>query len=501
MPLLALVCLGVALQAQTPGKFALIEKVESTHSGGRTKISVRVRGLIDISSQRIENPPRVFVDFQQAIPALSKKADGSYHRAPQSLALEDPFVRQVRLAENQRGVTRIVLDLLRDDLDYQTVVMREDLLVLEIWQPKGKMTNPLATPNTISAVPNSVGSSSLAAKPTKMAVRQAYIPMPARNSGSQALAFRMPEPPALGMNTRLPKAEASSLPYKVSGYVLRDFRAVKPPQTPVGRQAAIASSASAAATMTSAGKRSLTRVLGLKVGRVVIDAGHGGHDHGSTGPSGLTEKEVTLDVARRLGQLIEDELGSEVVFTRNDDRYIPLEERGGIANRSHADLFISIHANSSRHSTATGVETYYLNFTSSPEALEVAARENAVSERSVSDLGDLIKKIALKDKIDESREFAGKVQLALYNGASKAGNRTKDRGVRKAPFVVLIGATMPSILTEIGFLSNPKEEALLKRAEYRQKIAEALYRGIAQYAGGLSHFNVARNGGEATTPE
>lgn len=492
MALALAVSLFAASQA-FPQKFALIEKIDNAHAAARTKITVRVSGAIDISSQRIENPPRVFVDFQQAIPALAKKADGSYNRAPQSLALQDPFVRQLRLAENQRGVTRIVLDLTRDDLEYQTSVVGANQLVVEVWPTKGKVTNPLATPTLLSSAPSTA--TSLAAKPTKLAA-----PAPTPVYKPQA-AFRMPDPPTLGMSSRLPKAEASSIPYKVSGYVLRDFRAVKPPQTPVGRQAAVASSAAAAATMTSAGKRSLTRVLGLKVGRVVIDAGHGGHDHGTTGPSGLTEKEVTLDVARRLGELIEENLGSEVVFTRNDDRYIQLEERGAIANRSHADLFISIHANSSRHTAATGVETYYLNFTSSPEALEVAARENAVSERSVSDLGDLIKKIALKDKIDESREFAGKVQMALYSGASKAGNRTKDRGVRKAPFVVLIGATMPSILTEIGFLSNPKEEALLKRSEYRQKIAEALFRGVSQYAGGLSHFNVARNGGEASSPE
>lgn len=476
-----------------PQKLALIEKVDTLHSAAKTKVVIRVNGAIDISSQRIENPPRVFVDFQQAIPAIAKKADGSPNRAPQSLAVQDPFIRQIRLAENQRGVTRIVLDLTRDDLEYQTVVVSVNQLVVELTQTKTKLSNPLAAPTLLSSLPRNVAPKDLAAKPTKVAP----LPLPSK----PRLAFRFPEPPTLSLSARLPKAEASAIPYKVSGFVLRDFRAVKPPQTPVGRQAAAASSAAAAATMTSAGKRSLTRVLGLKVGRVVIDAGHGGHDHGTTGPSGLTEKEVTLDVARRLGELIEENLGSEVVFTRNDDRYIQLEERGAIANRSHADLFISIHANSSRHAAAAGVETYYLNFTSSPEALEVAARENAVSERSVSDLGDLIKKIALKDKIDESREFAGKVQMALYNGAAKAGNRTKDRGVRKAPFVVLIGATMPSILTEIGFLSNPKEEAMLKKPEYRQKIAEALFRGISQYAGGLSHFNVARNGDEAASPE
>lgn len=475
-------------------KLAQIERIEASHTSGKTRITISVAGAIDIASQRIENPARIFVDFQRAVPALRAKSDGAFDRTPQTIAVKDPYVRQVRVAENQRGVTRVVLDLTRDDVDYQTSTLAGNRLVVELSLSKNKVANPLAAPDP-KLISQALPSASMAAKPAKVP-----SPLTGTLSAKRPPNFRMPEPPELSLSVRLPKAEPNAVPYKISGFVLRDFRPVKPASTPVGKQAAVANSA-AAAVATSNGKRSLTRVLGLKIGRVVIDAGHGGHDAGTTGPSGLTEKEVTLDVAKRLGELITENLGSEVVFTRNDDRYIALEERGAIANRSRADLFISIHANSSRHSTATGVETYYLNFTSSPEALEVAARENAVSERSVNDLGDLIKKIALKDKIDESREFAGKVQMALYSGAAKAGNRTKDRGVRKAPFVVLIGASMPSILTEIGFLSNPKEESLLKKPEYRQKIAEALYRGISQYAGGLSHFNVAQTGTLSSLPE
>ncbi len=137
---------------------------------------------------------------------------------------------------------------------------------------------------------------------------------------------------------------------------------------------------------TAAGDRSLIRALGLKIGKIVIDAGHGGHDTGTIGPNGLLEKDVVLDVAKRLGRLLETRLGAEVIYTRQDDTFIPLETRTAIANRERADLFISIHANSSRDSDARGVETYYLNFTSSPEALEVAARENAVSEKSIHEL-------------------------------------------------------------------------------------------------------------------
>jgi N-acetylmuramoyl-L-alanine amidase len=242
---------------------------------------------------------------------------------------------------------------------------------------------------------------------------------------------------------------------------------------------------------TASGDRSLTRALGLKIGKIVIDAGHGGHDTGTIGPNGLFEKDVVLDVAKRLGRLLESRLGAEVIYTRQDDTFIPLETRTAIANRERADLFISIHANSSRDSDARGVETYYLNFTSSPEALEVAARENAVSEKSIHELQDLVKKIAMKEKIDESREFAGDVQESLYGGLALSNAGVRDRGIKKAPFIVLIGANMPSILAEISFVSNPTDERKMETSEHRQRIAESLYRGVSKYCNGLSGVKVA----------
>ncbi len=240
------------------------------------------------------------------------------------------------------------------------------------------------------------------------------------------------------------------------------------------------------------GDRSLIRALGLKIGRIVVDAGHGGHDTGTIGPNGLREKDLVLDVALRLGKLLDSRMGAEVVYTRDDDTFVPLETRTAIANQQQADLFISIHANSSPDPSARGVETYYLNFTSSRDALDVAARENAVSEKSIHELQDLVKKIALKEKIEESHEFAADVQQSLYTGLATGRNSSlRDRGVKKAPFIVLIGANMPSILAEISFISNPGDEHKLETPEYRQKIAESLYRGVAKYVGGLSGVKVA----------
>jgi N-acetylmuramoyl-L-alanine amidase len=241
----------------------------------------------------------------------------------------------------------------------------------------------------------------------------------------------------------------------------------------------------------AAGERSLIRALGLKIGKIVVDAGHGGHDTGTIGPNGLEEKDLVLDVALKLGKLLEDKLGAEVVYTRDDDTFIPLETRTAIANKEQADLFISIHANSSDDSTARGVETYYLNFTSRADALEVAARENAVSEKSIHELQDLVKKIALKEKIGESREFAADVQRSLFNGLSAKNPSLRNRGVKKAPFVVLIGANMPSILAEISFVSNPDDAKKLKTNDYRQRIAESLYKGVSRYVNSLSGVKVA----------
>ena len=241
-----------------------------------------------------------------------------------------------------------------------------------------------------------------------------------------------------------------------------------------------------AAERTADGETSLIRALGLKIGRIVIDAGHGGHDSGTLGVDGLQEKDVVLDVALRLGRLLHERLGAEIIYTRSDDTFIPLETRTAIANKAQADLFLSVHANSSSDDSARGVETYYLNFTSSPDALETAARENAVSGQSIHQLSDLVKKITLKDKIAESREFAQDVESSLYAGLQRGNEGLKNRGVKKAPFVVLIGANMPSILAEISFVTNARDAGQLRRPEYRERVAESLFAGVAKYESGLA---------------
>ncbi len=246
------------------------------------------------------------------------------------------------------------------------------------------------------------------------------------------------------------------------------------------------------ASPTENGSQTLTRALGLKVARIVIDPGHGGFDTGTIGPSGLEEKNIVLDIGLRLRKLIETQTNSEVFMTRSTDKFVPLEERTAIANEDGADLFISIHANASSDHHVRGIETYFLNFTSDPEALRLAARENATSQESVHQLQNLIQKIALNNKIEESQELARDIQTVLYKRMSRVSRGIHNRGVRKAPFVVLIGANMPSVLAEISFLSNPHSEHLLRDPAYREQIAKALFRGVENYINNLGSVRMAQ---------
>jgi len=235
---------------------------------------------------------------------------------------------------------------------------------------------------------------------------------------------------------------------------------------------------------------SIARQLGLSVSRIVIDPGHGGHDPGTTA-RGLNEADLTLDIALRVEKLLAKEPGVEVVLTRRTDVHIPLQERTAIANRQNADLFLSIHANSSRNRNASGIETYFLSFASSPEAEAIAARENSTSGKEMHELPDLIKAISLNNKLDESRDLAGMVQESLVTTLKRSNKDVRSRGVKKAPFVVLIGAAMPSVLAEISFMTNRQELALLKTAAYKDRIAQALSNAVLRYRKSLKGTSAA----------
>jgi len=246
----------------------------------------------------------------------------------------------------------------------------------------------------------------------------------------------------------------------------------------------------AAPTTNSNGDFSLSRQLGLGISRIVIDPGHGGHDPGARG-SGLTEADVVLDVALRVKQLLANRPAIDVILTRNTDVFIPLKERTAIANRHGADLFLSIHANANDNRKVRGVETYFLNFASDSEAEALAARENSASEETMRDLSGLVERITLNNKLDESRDLAEMVQQTMHSELVSINTKLRNLGVKQAPFVVLIGAEMPSVLAEISFLSNRAESLLLKTESYRQAIAQGLVQAILRYQESLKSYMVA----------
>jgi len=229
----------------------------------------------------------------------------------------------------------------------------------------------------------------------------------------------------------------------------------------------------------------LARQLGLGVKRVVIDAGHGGEDPGAVGPNGLKEKDVALKIALKLGELLRDRLGLEVIYTRSSDVFVPLVKRPAIANSMKADLFISIHLNASPDPKAKGVEVYYLNFTTDPEAMRVAALENSVANKGLADLQDLVKALITNTKLSESRALAERVQRELVQTLRRHYPDVVDRGVKYAPFLVLVGTRMPAILVEAEFITNPEIAERLKDDRFVELIAEGLAKGVESYANSL----------------
>jgi N-acetylmuramoyl-L-alanine amidase len=449
--------------------------------GGVTRIAIETDGDFQVRKDHLDNPDRLFFDLSGTKPALT-------HKALTVIPVSDHFVKQIRVAEPERNITRVVLDLETAVEATTSRLENPDRLIIELRAP-GSGGGPSETTKASVNTPPALLEPPPAPKPLE---HRQFTPPPAAQPSAAPVRTQdaaLDPPPVVALKPPLAPPES----VLAHGAGLLATWTVPVPSTLAPSAPPARPETALPAKRNSSGDRSMIRVLGLKVGRVVLDPGHGGHDTGTVGPAGLREKDLVLDVAQRLGRLIEEKMGSEVIYTRSDDTFVPLERRTEIANEAKADLFLSIHANSSTYSTAAGVETFYLNFTTSRSALDLAARENAGSQMSIYDLQDLLQKIALKDKVEESREFAARVQSALYTLSARTTDaRSKDRGVKKAPFVVLIGASMPSVLAEIGFISNAHDESIMRREDYRQRTAEALYKGLSSYASSLSHFQVAQ---------
>ncbi len=505
------------------GSGSQVSRIRTWNADSYTRIVIDVGSKVKYQAARISGPDRIYFDIEGA------KVSSALLRKPIDMD-GSGFLKTIRVAQNQSGVVRVVLEVNRVS-DYSVFLLPDPYrLVVDVYgnsaaaEAAARNTAPPPGPTTTDVPPVKAEkpAKETAAKSSPKTTDKAVAkssPAPSGNatavqnqaqtaSGPSASAAEIPETESAskkatknalksagvgstkgktaqaddsdGSTTSAAAAPADSeisLPNAHPASPKKSSRATKsahdqaeemgPPPTP---------------ELTRDGQHSLTRALGLKIGRIVIDAGHGGHDTGTIGPSGLMEKDLCLDVALRLGKIIQQRLPSaEVVFTRDDDTFIPLERRTEIANEAKADLFISVHANSSQDRQARGIETYYLNFTGSSDAMEVASRENALSANGVHDLQDIVAKIARSEKIEESRDLATLIQDSLSKRMESLNRGDRNRGVRKAPFVVLIGADMPSVLAEISFLSNPSDEKWLKSPDNRQRVADGLYRGIESY--------------------
>jgi N-acetylmuramoyl-L-alanine amidase len=398
--------------------------------------AVRVTLTLDaerpFSSSRMENPSRIVVDLSRTRTLYALK--------DARLLFTDEVVKQVRVGRQADSSTRVVLDLASSARASVYPLYNPYRLVVDIERPGGAL--PAGRGREVRSTPGAVVTGSAAPATA------------AATTGSTRLADTSREGRAGGPSTARPPAAADDAGPRPS--------APAPPST------------------NARGGFSLSRQLGLGISRIVIDPGHGGHDPGARS-NGITEAELALDIALRLEKRLLQQPDVEVVLTRRTSVYIPLEKRTEIANRAGADLFLSIHANAAENVSTRGIETYFLNFAPDESAEALAARENAGSARTMRSLPEIVRSIAANDKADESRDFARFVQDRLFQGMKKANKQAKDLGVKQAPFQVLIGAAMPSVLVEIAFITNKQEGTLLKTDKYREQIADGLLNGVLAY--------------------
>ena len=398
------------------------------------RIVIQLGKEVPFYDERIDGPPRVFLDLQNTRPIEPLK--------DAVIPFPDDVVKQVRVGRQPNSRTRVVLDL-KGDARYSVYTLYDPYRIVVDFERK----SAIALASNSKTGPASAG----AIAPTSEA---AIAPT---NEAKIAPTT---------VSTIAPSSAVPIAPTSVSTVAPTTEAAIAPPPP-------------APPSANVNGGFSLSRQLGLGVARIVIDPGHGGHDPGAKA-RGIEEADLVLDVALRLEALLKD-AGVEVLMTRRTNTFIALEERTAIANRAGADLFLSIHSNASSSDSARGVETYFLNFATNPQAEAIAARENAGGSRTMRNLPDIVRAIALNNKIDESRDFASMVQSSLYTKLQKTNKNVRDLGVKQAPFMVLVGATMPSILAEISFITNRQEATLLKTDKYKQQIAEALLTGVLRY--------------------
>jgi N-acetylmuramoyl-L-alanine amidase len=490
---------------KAPSRIATIRSITRSVLPDAVRVTIELDAEVPFREERIPDPERVFLDLPatRAAPALVDQTI--------RFDADADVVHQIRIGRHPNNTTRVVLDA-AGVASYSVYPLYGPYrLVVDCMRPGTATTTAGAGAGRSSAAgaataPAATSGSSAATRPRAGAVRAQPPVLPARfvaPAWQRTAPAVAPQHGVLLAEAHAPAADVVTEAARFRGAPTAPPPAPSPsaataalpaPPAPATPPApAVGSSGPltppTAPQKNSSGGFSIARQLGLGVSRIVIDPGHGGHDPGAKG-KGVNEAELVLDVALRLEKLLQKIPGVEVILTRRTDDFVPLQERTLIANREGADLFLSIHANASSSSQARGVETYFLNFADNLSAAAVAARENAASGQAMGALPDFVKAIALNNKLAESRDFATEVQRAMIQHLRSPNKTVKDLGVKQAPFVVLIGAAMPSVLAEISFVTNVQEARLLKGSAYRQRIAEALLSAVRKYQTSLKNAQI-----------
>ncbi|MEQ1728449.1 MAG: N-acetylmuramoyl-L-alanine amidase, partial [Vicinamibacterales bacterium] len=467
-----------ASASASPATLVTVKAIRRAVLKDIVRIVIELDAEIAFHDERLENPNRVFIDLQ------STRANPALIDQTLRFDADTDVVRQIRIGRHPNSITRVVLETAGVSSYSVYPLYSPYRLVIDCLRelPVASIAAhaPAPVPPTVLPVPRSLTAAPMVL-PATPALRQTIIepPIPVAALNLDLLAA----PPSLAPR-RIAALSTLAINTLSATADPTPAQSIAVPPAPVIAPKPAAAALAAPPARNVAGGLSLARQLGLGVSRIVIDPGHGGHDPGAKG-GGINEAELVLDIALRLEKLLTRLPGVDVVLTRRENTFIPLQERTAIANRENADLFLSIHANASPVPAARGIETYFLNFASNQNAAAVAARENATSEQTMGALQDVVKAIALNSKRDESRDFATYVQREMLDSLRSSNKTLKDLGVKQAPFVVLIGASMPSVLAEISFLTNPQEAKLLKGSSYRQKIAQALFEGVRDYQNSL----------------
>jgi N-acetylmuramoyl-L-alanine amidase len=493
------------LPVPPPPGLAQVYSVRFSSGATSTRVTLQLERQVPIEHQeRIGSPDRLYIDLAgtRLHPNLLKT---------QTIPVGDVLLDRVRISQHEPKMVRVVLDFkkikehrvfyVQDPAPAKSVQLVIDVQGESADKPSstivasggtsgadpfptlapGEAPTPTPTadlplaptvPPRVKAAPTAIVIAERSPAPTATATpttSPSPSPTPTASKKKKDTPTPSPSPSASPSPTAAPSASPTASPTTAS-------------QEPREARAATATLTPAPPRPNRSGDISIARQLGLSARTIVIDAGHGGHDTGAIGPNGLNEKDLVLDVALRVARLLHSELGAEVLMTRDTDVFIPLPERTAIANSRNADLFLSIHANSSRNRIASGIETYYLGIDRGRdrEVDLLAQRENAMSPGTMGDLLGLVKAIT-DSKHEESHDFAESVHEAMLANLKPHNPLVNDRRVRTAPFYVLIGANMPSILAEIAFVSNPEEERLLKTSDYKDKIARSLVAGVKAY--------------------